>query len=187
MKQKWMELSERLEKSEMLNRQIIIDMIRSKKETHLQQQLRVEKVGFVVLCVFLGIVGYTFWRSVAPAWISWYLLAMLIWLFIMQTLMFRNIYALKTVTARVEQQYKKLQSYKIIMNLTYVLTYVILVPVIIAFFQTFHNPLFRTVLVVIMIGGFLGDYFIYHKTSDRLKGLKEALRSLNELKKGETE
>lgn len=187
LKQKWMELSERLEKSEMLNRQIIIDMIRSKKETHLQQQLRVEKVGFVVLCVFLGIVGYTFWRSVAPAWISWYLLAMLIWLFIMQTLMFRNIYALKTVTARVEQQYKKLQSYKIIMNLTYVLTYVILVPVIIAFFQTFHNPLFRTVLVVIMIGGFLGDYFIYHKTSDRLKGLKEALRSLNELKKGETE
>lgn len=187
LKQKWTELSERLEKSEMLNRQIIIDMIRSKKETHLQQQLRVEKVGFVVLCVFLGIVGYTFWRSVAPAWISWYLLAMLIWLFIMQTLMFRTIYALKTVTARVEQQYKKLQSYKIIMNLTYVITYVILVPVIIAFFQTLHNPLFRTVLVVIIIGGFLGDYFIYHKTSDRLKGLKEALRSLNELKKGETE
>lgn len=187
LKQKWTELSERLEKSEMLNRQIIIDMIRSKKETHLQQQLRVEKVGFVVLCVFLGIVGYTFWRSVAPAWISWYLLAMLIWLFIMQTLMFRTIYALKTVTVRVEQQYKKLQSYKIIMNLTYVITYVILVPVIIAFFQTLHNPLFRTVLVVIMIGGFLADYFIYHKTSDRLKGLKEALRSLNELKKGETE
>lgn len=187
LKQKWTELSERLEKSEMLNRQIIIDMIRSKKETHLQQQLRVEKVGFVVLSVFLGVIVYTFWRSVAPAWISWYLLATLIWLFIMQTIMFRIIYALKTVTAHVELQYKKLQSYKVIMNLTYIFTYVILIPVIIAFFHTWHNPLFRITLIVVMVAGFLGDYFIYHKTSDRLKGLKEAFHSLQELKKGEVE
>lgn len=187
LKQKWTELSAKLEENEMLNRQIIMDMIRSKKETHLQQQLRTEKVGFVVLCVFLGVIGYTFWRSVAPAWISWYLLAMLVWLFIMQTLMFRIIYALKTVTAHVELQYKKLQTYKVIMNLTYVFTYVILIPVIIAFFHIGHNPLFRMVLIVVMIAGFLADYFIYHKTSDRLKGLKEAFRSLQELKKGETE
>ena len=41
LKQKWTELSEQVEKNELLNRQIIIDMIQSKKETHLQQQLRV--------------------------------------------------------------------------------------------------------------------------------------------------
>ena len=41
LKQKWMELSEQVEKNELLNRQIIIDMIQSKKETYLQQQLRV--------------------------------------------------------------------------------------------------------------------------------------------------
>lgn len=187
LKQKWTELSEKLEKSEMLNRQIIIDMIRSKKETHLQQQLRVEKVGFAVLGLFLGIIGYTFWRSVAPVWISWYLLVMLIWLFIMQILMFRIIYALKTVTDQVELQYKKLQIYKVIMNLTYVFTYVILIPVIIAFFHIWHSSLFRIVLIVVMIAGFLGDYFIYHKTSDRLKEVRDALRSLNELKKGKME
>ena len=33
LKQKWMELSEQVEKNELLNRQIIIDMIQSKKET----------------------------------------------------------------------------------------------------------------------------------------------------------
>lgn len=43
LKQKWTELSEQVEKNELLNRQIIIDMIQSKKETHLQQQLRVER------------------------------------------------------------------------------------------------------------------------------------------------
>ena len=48
LKQKWMELSEQVEKNELLNRQIIIDMIQSKKETYLQQQLRVEKIGFGV-------------------------------------------------------------------------------------------------------------------------------------------
>lgn len=187
LKQKWTELSERLEKSEMLNRQIIIDMIRTKKETHLQQQLRVEKMGFIFLGLFLGIIGYTFWRSVAPVWISWYLLGMMVWLFVMQTLMFRIIYTLKTATEQVERQYKKLQSYKVIMNLTYVFTYVILVPVIIAFFHIWHNPLFRIVLIVVMVAGFLGDYFIYHKTSDRLKGLKEAIRSLHNLKEREKE
>lgn len=35
-------------------------MIQSKKETHLQQQLRVEKMAFGVLGIFLGIVCYTF-------------------------------------------------------------------------------------------------------------------------------
>lgn len=73
-------------KNELLNRQIIIDMIQSKKETHLQQQLRVEKMAFGVLGIFLGIVCYTFWRNVAPGWISWYLLGMVIWLLLMQTL-----------------------------------------------------------------------------------------------------
>ena len=38
LKQKWMELSEQVEKNELLNRQIIIDMIQSKKETYLQPQ-----------------------------------------------------------------------------------------------------------------------------------------------------
>ena len=38
LKQKWMELSEQVEKNELLNRQIIIDMIQSKKETYLNQQ-----------------------------------------------------------------------------------------------------------------------------------------------------
>ena len=60
LKQKWTELSEQVEKNELLNRQIIIDMIQSKKETHLQQQLRVEKIGFGVLGIVLGIVCYTF-------------------------------------------------------------------------------------------------------------------------------
>ena len=80
LKQKWTELSEQVEKNELLNRQIIIDMIQSKKETHLQQQLRVEKMAFGVLGIFRGIVCYTFWRNVAPGWISWYLLGMVIWL-----------------------------------------------------------------------------------------------------------
>lgn len=53
LKQKWTELSEQVEKNELLNRQIIIDMIQSKKETHLQQQLRVEKMAFGVLGHFL--------------------------------------------------------------------------------------------------------------------------------------
>ena len=53
LKQKWTELSEQVEKNELLNRQIIIDMIQSKKETHLQQQLRVEKMAFGVLGIFL--------------------------------------------------------------------------------------------------------------------------------------
>ena len=70
LKQKWMELSEQVEKNELLNRQIIIDMIQSKKETYLQQQLRVEKIGFGVLGIFLGVVCYTFWRNVAPDWIG---------------------------------------------------------------------------------------------------------------------
>lgn len=39
---------------------------------------------------------------------------------LMQTLMFRIIYTLKTVTEHVEQQYKRLQSYKVLMNLTYI-------------------------------------------------------------------
>ena len=33
LKQKWTELSEQVEKNELLNRQIIIDMIQSKKDT----------------------------------------------------------------------------------------------------------------------------------------------------------
>ena len=53
---------------------------------------------------------------------------------LMQTLMFRIIYTLKTVTEHVEQQYKRLQSYKVLMNLTYIFSYVIITPVIIAFF-----------------------------------------------------
>ena len=61
--------------------------------------------------------------------------------------MFRIIYTLKTVTEHVEQQYKRLQSYKVLMNLTYIFSYVIITPVIIAFFYIWHNPLFRTVIV----------------------------------------
>ena len=187
LKQKWTELSEQVEKNELLNRQIIIDMIQSKKETYLQQQLRVEKIGFGVLGIFLGIVCYTFWRNVAPGWISWYLLGMVIWLLLMQTLMFRIIYTLKTVTEHVEQQYKRLQSYKVLMNLTYIFSYVIITPVIIAFFYIWHNPLFRTVLCVMILAGFLGDYFIYHKTGDRLKGFRDAVRTLQDLKSGKQE
>ena len=103
LKQKWMELSEQVEKNELLNRQIIIDMIQSKKETYLQQQLRVEKIGFGVLGIFLGVVCYTFWRNVAPDWISWYLLGMVIWLLVMQSLMFRIVYTLKTVRATIQE------------------------------------------------------------------------------------
>lgn len=187
LKQNWTELSEQIEKNELLNRQIIIEMIQSKKETHLQQQLRVEKIGFGVLGIFLGIVCYTFWRNVAPDWISWYLLGMAIWLLVMQTLMFRTIYTLKTVTEQVEQQYKRLQSYKMVMNLTYIFSYVIIIPVIIAFFYIWHSPLFRTVLCVMIVAAILGDYFIYHKTSDRLKGFREAVRSLQNLKSGKLE
>ncbi|MBW9277599.1 hypothetical protein K0F10_08255 [Bacteroides fragilis] len=184
LKQKWMELSEQVEKNELLNRQIIIDMIQSKKETYLQQQLRVEKIGFGVLGIFLGVVCYTFWRNVAPDWISWYLLGMVIWLLVMQSLMFRIVYTLKTVTEHVEQQYRRLQSYKVLMNLTYIFAYVAITPVIIAFFCIWHNPLFRTILCVMILAGFLGDYFIYHKTGDRLKGFREAVRSLQNLKSG---
>lgn len=187
LKQNWTELSEQIEKNELLNRQIIIEMIQSKKETHLQQQLRVEKIGFGVLGIFLGIVCYTFWRNVAPDWISWYLLGMAIWLLVMQTLMFRTIYTLKTVTEQVEQQYKRLQSYKMVMNLTYIFSYVIIIPVIITFFYIWHSPLFRTVLCVMIVAAILGDYFIYHKTSDRLKGFREAVRSLQNLKSGKLE
>lgn len=35
-----------------------------------------------------------------------------------------------------------------------------------------------------ILAGFLGDYFIYHKTGDRLKGFREAVRSLQNLKSG---
>lgn len=54
LKQKWTELSEQVEKNELLNRQIIIDMIQSKKETHLQQQLRVER--------WLSVSWVSFWE-----------------------------------------------------------------------------------------------------------------------------
>ena len=70
------------------------------------------------------------------------------------------------------------------MNLTYIFAYVAITPVIIAFFCIWHNPLFRTTLCVMILAGFLGDYFIYHKTSDRLKGFREAVRSLQNLKSG---
>lgn len=187
LKQKWEELSERVEKSEMLNRQIIKEMIQSKKETQLQHQMRIETSGCLIICLFGGIVAYTFWRNVAPVWISWYLLGMGIWLFIMQILMFRIVYILKTVTEQVEQQYKRLQSYKVLMNLTYVFSYVLIAPLIVFFFHIWDHSLFRMTFIVVIVAGFLGDYFIYHKTSDRLKGLKDAIRSLQELKKEEKE
>lgn len=46
------------------------------------------------------------------------------------------------------------------------------------------QPLFRTLLCVMILAGFLGDYFIYHKTGDRLKGFRDAVRALQDLKVG---
>ncbi len=184
LKRAWDELNERVTRNELLTQQMILDMLTKRKEGHLGYFNRMHKMGIllVIMITFAGIYSLCVRTPLLNLILLFSIIGIQYVNFTISHIKLRRI-------VKSEQdmmlQIQRIMEYKRWMNWVYLIGYLSIVPmfflVIPAVFTRW--PLWGQILFVLMIlSGVAFDYFQYHRSSDKLKDLSEAIRELKELR-----
>jgi len=187
LKKAWEELSKRVTKNELTNQRILTDMLTQRKESVYQYVSKMEKIGLILGILAWTVVVYSFFIKTTPIAIS-----ISLFILILVTTVFNIVNRIKWKKIKkwsdgnVEEQLQTILEYNTLRNWTYIIAYILVIPVFIAACYYYHHVwggFYVVFLIVAVVIGVCLDYFIYHSFSNKLKDLSNTIRELNELKK----
>ena len=83
-----------------------------------------------------------------------------------------------------EMQIKNILRYKMLINWSYIIGYLLVTPFICIFLYTYRHLWWLMITMFgLILAGVLTDYFLFHHVSDRIKELTHVNKELMELKK----
>ena len=83
-----------------------------------------------------------------------------------------------------EMQIKNILRYKMLINWSYIIGYLLVTPFICIFLYTYRHLWWLMITMFgLILAGVLTDYFLFHHVSDRIKELTRVNKELMELKK----
>ena len=168
----WKELNERVSQNELVHQQQIIETLSRQKESCLQRMLRMDKIMFVDFIHLNG--KLVFW----PAIFGLLLYAL--------TVNFAGVILLTKIKkeTNLEMQIKNILRYKMLINWSYIIGYLLVTPFICIFLYTYRHLWWLMITMFgLILAGVLTDYFLFHHVSDRIKELTHVNKELMELKK----
>ena len=187
LKKAWEELSGRITKNELTNQRILTDMLTQRRESVYQYVSKMEKIGLILGILAWTVVVYSFFIKTTPIAIS-----ISLFILILVTTVFNIVNRIKWKKIKkwsdgnVEEQLQTILEYNTLRNWTYIIAYILVIPVFIAACYYYHHVwggFYVVFLIVAVVIGVCLDYFIYHSFSNKLKDLSNTIRELNELKK----
>ena len=179
----WKELNERVSQNELVHQQQIIEMLSRQKESCLQRMLRMDKIASIFMLEetilmfddFIHLYGkLVFW----PAIFGLLLYAL--------TVNFAGVILLTKIKkeTNLEMQIKNILRYKMLINWSYIIGYLLVTPFICIFLFTYRHLWWLMITMFgLILAGVLTDYFLFHHVSDRIKELTHVNKELMELKK----
>ena len=177
----WKELNERVSQNELVHQQQIIEMLSRQKESCLQRMLRMDKIASIFM------LGVTILMFVDFIHLNGKLV---FWPAIFGLLLAQNkkdvdeeLTKIKKET-NLEMQIKNILRYKMLINWSYIIGYLLVTPFICIFLYTYRHLWWLMITMFgLILAGVLTDYFLFHHVSDRIKELTHVNKELMELKK----
>ena len=179
----WKELNERVSQNELVHQQQIIEMLSRQKESCLQRMLRMDKIASifmlgVTILMFVDFIHFNGKLGVWPAIFGLLLYAL--------TVNFAGVILLTKIKkeTNLEMQIKNILRYKMLINWSYIIGYLLVTPFICIFLYTYRHLWWLMITMFgLILAGVLTDYFLFHHVSDRIKELTRVNKELMELKK----
>jgi len=185
LKKAWEELSGRITKNELTNQRILTDMLTQRRESVYQYVSKMEKMSLILGILAWTAVMYSFFIKPIILSASCFILILVTTVFsIVGKIKWRKVKRWSDVN--IEEQLRTILEYDTLRNWTYIVVYILVIPIIIALcYYSRHSwgGLYIVFVIIAAAIGFCIDYFIYHSFSNRLKDLSKTIRELNELKK----
>jgi|GEM_PF-350252 len=194
LKKAWEELNSRVTKNELTNQRILTDMLTQRKESVYQYVSKMEKIGLIIFIFAWTLVVYCFFVKTTPIImsVSFLILILVTTVFgIVSRIKWRKIK--KWSDVNIEEQLQAILEYNTLRNWTYIVVYILTIPITIAvcyyyypLLKAFHplwGVLYVAFTIITVVIGVCMDYFLYHSFSNKLKDLSKTIRELNELKK----
>lgn len=179
----WKELNERVSQNELVHQQQIIKMLSRQKESCLQRMLRMDKIAsiFMLGVTILMFVDFIHLNGKLVFWPA--IFGLLLYAL---TVNFAGVILLTKIKkeTNLEMQIKNILRYKMLINWSYIIGYLLVTPFICIFLYTYRHLWWLMITMFgLILAGVLTDYFLFHHVSDRIKELTHVNKELMELKK----
>lgn len=178
----WKELNERVGQNELVHQQQIIEMLSRQKESCLQKMIRVDKAACLLIlgATILILVDFIHLNGQLLYWPVCFGL-----LFYALGVNFTCLMLLVKIKkeTNLEVQIRNVLRYKALINRSYIIGYLLVIPFIGVLLYTYrHLWWFTFIICTLMLIGILADYFLFHYFSDKIKEFTRVNKELMELK-----
>lgn len=177
----WKELNERVSQNELVHQQQIIEMLSRQKESCLHRMIRLDKAAFlfilgVTILMLINFIHLSDNLIFGPQvfGLSFYALGV----------NFAGVILLTKIKKErnLERQIKNILQYKALVNWSYIIGYLLVIPFICVILYTYRSYWwFILTLCGLILIGVLTDYFLFHYASDRIKELTRVNKELIDL------
>lgn len=183
----WKELNERVAQNELVHQQQVIEMLSRQKESCLQRMIRLDKAAFLFIlgATILMLINFIHLNDNARFGPEVFGL-----LFYALGVNFACVMLLTKIKkeTNLERQIKNMLQYKVLINWSYIIGYLLVIPFICLILYTYRSYWwFILTLCGMMLIGVLTDYFLFHYATDRIKELTRVNKELIELKESDKE
>ncbi len=174
----WKELNERVSQNELVHQQQIIEMLSRQKESCLQRMLRMDKIAsiFMLGVTILMFVDFIHLNGKLVFWPA--IFGLLLYAL---TVNFAGVILLTKIKkeTNLEMQIKNILRYKMLINWSYIIGYLLVTPFICIFLYTYRHLWWLMITMFgLILAGVLTDYFLFHHVSDRIKELTHVNKEL---------
>lgn len=181
----WKELNERVAQNELVHQQQVIEMLSRQKESCLHRMIRLDKAAFLfilgaTILMFINFIHLNDNVEFGPAVFGL--------LFYALGVNFACVMLLTKIKkeTNLERQIKNTLQYKVLINWSYIIGYLLVIPFICVILYTYRSYWwFILTVCVMMLIGVLTDYFLFHYATDRIKELTRVNKELMELKESD--
>lgn len=183
----WKELNERVAQNELVHQQQVIEMLSRQKESCLQRMIRLDKAAFLFIlgATILMLINFIHLNDNTRFGPEVFGL-----LFYALGVNFACVMLLTKIKkeTNLERQIKNMLQYKVLINWSYIIGYLLVIPFICLILYTYRSYWwFILTLCGMMLIGVLTDYFLFHYATDRIKELTRVNKELIELKESDKE
>lgn len=183
----WKELNERVAQNELVHQQQVIEMLSRQKESCLHRMIRLDKAAFlfilgVTILMFIDFIHLSDNVKFGPEVFGL--------LFYALGVNFACVMLLTKIKkeTNLERQIKNMLQYKVLINWSYIIGYLLVIPFICVILYTYRSYWwFILTVCVMMLIGVLTDYFLFHYATDRIKELTRVNKELMDLKESDKE
>ena len=159
----WKELNERVSQNELVHQQQIIEMLSRQKESCLQRMLRMDKIAsiFMLGVTILMFVDFIHLNGKLVFWPA--IFGLLLYAL---TVNFAGVILLTKIKkeTNLEMQIKNILRYKMLINWSYIIGYLLVTPFICIFLYTYRHLWWLMITMFgLILAGVLTDYFLFHQ------------------------